>query len=74
MARNIAEGRDLPAEDDVPDLPVRAPDLGYGIDAGDVERGYITAEPEVPGDVRAGVEVWPAQKGFLYRGRLGLDR
>lgn len=56
------------------DLPMRKPDLGYGIEAGDVARGYTTPEPEVPGDVRAGVEVWPSEKGFLYRGRLGLDR
>lgn len=69
-------GRDLPEEDAVPDLPVRpvAADLGYGLAAEDVARGYCSAEPEMPGDVRAGVATWPEQKGFLYRGSLGLDR
>lgn len=75
MAGNSAKGRDLPeGEAAYPDLPVRKPDLGYGMDAGDVERGYKNAEPEVPGDVRAGVPTWPAPKGFLYRGSYGQDR
>lgn len=59
--------------DDMPVRPISA-DLGYGADKSDIERGYRNAEPEVPGDVRAGVPTWSEPKGFLYRGRFGLDR
>ncbi len=74
MARDYSRGKDLPAEDPIPDLPVRKPDLGYGIDAADAARGYRTTPPELPGDVRAGVPTFTGEKGFLYRGSFGADR
>lgn len=77
MAGNSVKGRGLPdGEVAYSDLPVRPAkdDLGYGADASDVARGYKNAEPEVSGDVRAGVPTWPQQKGFLYRGSFGQDR
>lgn len=48
---------------------------GYGLDADDVEPGYCGVGPDEDPDTRTGPVIYSGeQKGFLYRGRFGIDR
>lgn len=70
-------GRDLPGEDPDTPLPVHPMTdfTGWGCDEEDIELGYCASNVAEPaGDLRVGEILGIEPKGFLYRGRFGIDR